>query len=278
MPPLYVQLVLLLMGTSLLFCFLLHGFGGSVNAVPPLYGESAFPTVWDRVYTGWFILVFVVLLALNLPMTEAEAEAARNSATVDAPTLLWSMLLQAAMYVPMVIRYALLPKRESAKLGFLRSAGWVVLTVFAVLMVCAAMTQLRLDKLIMELTGSPEQQEVVQSLMDGDAAQKLVLVLAAVVMAPIGEEVCFRGFIYNILRSRAGVWAAAAATGLLFGAVHTSLVQFLPLAVFGFVQCLLYEKSKTLLLPMAVHAVFNSLNVLVILLLPYLPEALKQGM
>lgn len=276
MPPFYVQLVLLSMGASLLFCVLLYAFGKRPATVQPLYRENAFPTVWDTIYTAWFILVFVVLLALNLPMNAAEEAMAKENVPVSS--LLFSMLLQAAIYIPMVVRFALLPKRERESMGFWRGTGWVALTVFGVLCVCAAMTQMHVDKLIMELTGSPEQQEVVQSMMDGNAAQKLILAVAAIVMAPIGEEVCFRGFIYNILRGRAGVWGAAMATGLLFGVVHCSLVQLLPLTVFGILQCLLYERSKTLLLPMAVHAVFNSLNVMVILLLPYLPEAVKQGM
>lgn len=278
MPPFYVQLVLLLMGSSLLFCFLLFAFGRQGAAAPLYEGANAFPNVWDSWCTAAFITFFMSMLVLNLPLTEAEAKMAESSAPVSAPTLLWSMCLQSALYVPMVIRFILLPCRERAALGFWRASGRVALTVFAVLLFCSLMTQLHLDKLIMQLTGSPEQQEVVQSLMDGNAAQKLVLAVAAIVMAPIGEEVCFRGFVYNVLRARAGVWAAAVATGLLFGAVHTSLVQFLPLALFGFLQCLLYEKSKTLILPMVVHAVFNSLNVIVILLLPYLPEAVKQGM
>lgn len=275
MPPFYIQLVLLAMGTSLLFCFLLYAFGGK-TPVPPLYAENGFPTIWDKIFTAWFMLIFAVGLALNLPLNEADL--ALSKEPVPVQTLLLSMLAQTAFYIPMVIRYALLPKRERKPIGFLSASGWVILTVFAVLCVSSVMAQLHLDKLIVDLTGCPEQQDVVQEMMDGNASQKLILALAAVVMAPIGEEVCFRGFIYNILRQRAGVWSAALATGLLFGAVHASLVQLVPLTIFGIAQCLLYEKSKTLTLPMAVHALFNGLSVAVILMLPYLPETVRQSL
>lgn len=275
MPPFYIQLVLLAMGTSLLFCFLLYAFGGK-TPVPPLYAENRFPTIWDTTFTAWFIIIFMGGLALNLPLNEADV--ALSKEPVPVQTLLFSMVLQAVLYVPMVIRFMLLPKRERKPMGFWSSAGWVMLTVFAVLCVSSVMAQMHIDKLLMDLTGCPEQQEVVQEMMDGNASQKLILALAAVVMAPIGEEVCFRGFVYNILRQRAGVWAAALATGLLFGAVHCSLVQLLPLTVFGVLQCLLYEKCKTLTLPMVVHAVFNGLSVAVILLMPYLPETIRQNL
>lgn len=274
MPPFYIQLVLLTMSTSLLFCFLLYAFGRSALPAVPLYGEKRFPTMWDTLFTAWFIVIFMAALALNLPMNAAEE--ALSKELVPTSTLIVSMLIQSVLYVPMVIRFALLPKRERTPLGFGKATGLVLLTVFGVLLVCGVMTQLHLDRLLMELTGCPEQQDVVQNMIDGDAVQKVVLALGAIVMAPIGEEVCFRGFVYNILRGRAGVWAAAIATGLLFGSVHASVVQFLPLTVFGIAQCLLYEKSKTLLLPMAVHAVFNSLNVLVILLMPYLEPYMQQ--
>lgn len=278
MPPFYIQVVLITLGLSLLFCALLCVFSSRTVPAPPLFAESRFPTAWDTAFTAFFILLFVGLLALNLPMTEAEDKLAREAPTSGAGTLLASMLMQSALYVPMVIRYMLLPASQQQRLGFWRSTAYGALAVITVILVCATMSFLHLDKLIMDYTGSPEQQEVVQSMMNGNRAQQLILALAAVVMAPIGEEICFRGFVYNILRHRAGVWAAALATGLLFGAVHCSLVQLLPLTVFGVLQCLLYEKSKTLWLPMMVHAVFNSFNVIVILLLPYLPEALQQGM
>lgn len=276
MPPFYVQMELIFLAASLLFCFLVYVFSRQTVPAVPLYAENRFPTVWDTLFTALFILVFVVSLASTLPMTEAEAQIG-GMETYSVRTLILNMLVQALVYVPMVVRYGLLPRRERESLGFFRASGMVFRAFGFILLVSMVMGLLHVDKLIMELTGCPEQQDVVQSMMDGNAAQQAVLAVAAVIMAPIGEEICFRGFVYNILRQRSGVWPAAIASGLLFGAVHASLVQLLPLTIFGIVQCRLYEKSKTLLLPMAMHALFNSFSVACILAMPYLPEAIRNA-
>jgi membrane protease YdiL (CAAX protease family) len=94
-----------------------------------------------------------------------------------------------------------------------------------------------------------------------------LLVLAAIlviVVAPICEEFFFRGFFYRALRSRfAPVWAALI-DGIVFGAIHYTGAQTLavlpPLAMLGFVFCLLYEYTGSLLPCIALHAVNNSIS------------------
>ncbi|MCQ2364025.1 MAG: CPBP family intramembrane metalloprotease [Akkermansia sp.] len=275
MPPFYVQLVMILLAGSLLLSYGVYAFGRRSQPAVPFLANNPFPTVWDALYTAIFVTVFVGSLASTLPMSAGEEGPMQ---TLSARSLLLSMLLQTLLYVPMVVRFALLPKREGTGIGLGRGVRMVLASVGVILLFSCLLTALHVDTLIMQLTNCPEQQDVVQSMMDGNTAQRLVLAAAAIIMAPIGEEVCFRGFVYNILRQRAGVWAATLTTGVLFGAIHASLVQFLPLAFFGIVQCIIYERSKTLWVPMAVHAVFNSLSVLFILLMPYLPETVQHAL
>lgn len=275
MPPFYVQLVLLMLAASLLCCYGVYAYGRRSLPAVPLMASTPFPTVWDALYTAVFVTVFVVSLASTQPLHDGDATPMQS---LSAKSLLASMVLQSFLYLPMVLRFALLPKQERPHLGFGRALRIVLSAVGIILLFSSLLSALHVDTLIMQLTDCPEQQDVVQSMMDGNTSQRLVLAAAAIIMAPIGEEVCFRGFVYNILRQRAGVWAATLTTGLLFGAIHASLVQFLPLAFFGIVQCIIYERTKTLWVPMAVHAVFNSLSVLFILLMPYLPDAVQQAL
>jgi uncharacterized protein len=95
----------------------------------------------------------------------------------------------------------------------------------------------------------------------------LLLVLAAVlviVVAPFAEEFFFRGFFYRALRTRFTLLGAAVIDGLVFGAVHFTGAQTLSvlpvLAVLGFLFCMLYERTGSILPGMAVHAVNNSLS------------------
>ncbi len=51
----------------------------------------------------------------------------------------------------------------------------------------------------------------------------MVLALLAVVVAPIVEELLFRGLVLRSLRSRLGPWPAILVQGALFGAIHVQL-------------------------------------------------------
>jgi hypothetical protein len=95
----------------------------------------------------------------------------------------------------------------------------------------------------------------------------LLLVLAAIlviVVAPACEEFFFRGFFYKALRSRFTVLAAAVIDGLVFGAVHytgSQTLSVLPvLAFLGFVFCMLYERTGSILPGIALHALNNSIS------------------
>jgi hypothetical protein len=82
------------------------------------------------------------------------------------------------------------------------------------------------------------------------------------VLAPIAEEFFFRGFFFTALRGWRGPWLAAVATGLTFGAVHlgSAPVPYLaPLAVLGFLLCIVRWKTGSLYPCMALHSINNSL-------------------
>ncbi len=99
------------------------------------------------------------------------------------------------------------------------------------------------------------------------------LIAAAIfvcVVAPIAEELFFRGFIFGALRRLKvrvagrdlGPWLAALVTGILFGAVHLSSapVQYLiPLGFLGFVLCIVRWRTGSLYPCIALHSANNSL-------------------
>jgi membrane protease YdiL (CAAX protease family) len=91
------------------------------------------------------------------------------------------------------------------------------------------------------------------------------LILLATIVAPIVEEIFFRGFLYNSLRTVFPAWLAAIGQALLFGAGHI----YEPLGIFatfviGLMLATIYEWRKTLLTPMIVHCMYNSLVMVVI--------------
>ena len=103
-------------------------------------------------------------------------------------------------------------------------------------------------------------QDIVQDLGADQSTGLLIAgALLVIVVAPLAEELFFRGFIYRVLRLRMAFWLAALANGLLFGSVHGELVILPVLAFLGFVLCWAYERSGTLLVPIALHALNNAI-------------------
>lgn len=88
-----------------------------------------------------------------------------------------------------------------------------------------------------------------------------VAVLVCVV-APIAEELFFRGFFFPALATWLGWPGAAVLTGVVFGAIHAGSAPaplLVPLAFFGLVLCLLYRRTGSLYPCIALHALNNSL-------------------
>ena len=86
----------------------------------------------------------------------------------------------------------------------------------------------------------------------------LVLFYSVVIIAPITEELFFRGFIYSIIRKYNGITKALIVSTALFALAHFDIhFRFIPLVLSSIFLAYLYEKSKSLIPPIIVHAVFN---------------------
>lgn len=91
-----------------------------------------------------------------------------------------------------------------------------------------------------------------------------VQVLLIVILAPLSEEVCFRGMLFGGLRERLPRLAAALLSGLVFGGLHglTGITAVPPLIVFGFVLALLYERTGSIVPGILLHMLNNSVALL----------------
>ena len=96
-------------------------------------------------------------------------------------------------------------------------------------------------------------------MMEQMTKDKGTLILLAVIMAPIFEEIVFRGIIQKGLMNK-GIkpWKAIFISAVIFGLVHGNPWQFVGAVLLGSVLGLVYYKTKSLLLPILLHA-FNNL-------------------
>ena len=96
--------------------------------------------------------------------------------------------------------------------------------------------------------------------------ERVAIISMAVIVAPIAEELIFRGYFYGILRRFAGRVPAILISSLLFAAIHLHLPSMLGLGLLAIILCLLYERTGSLWANILMHATFNALSIVMLLL------------
>jgi uncharacterized protein len=124
---------------------------------------------------------------------------------------------------------------------------------------------------LMQLTGSeqPADQFLLEELTRGGVST-LLAVIAAVILAPVAEELLFRGLLFTALVRRRGLHVAAIVSSLVFAVVHVDVAVSQPLAlvgltIVGMALAYAYQRSGSLLVPIAGHAAFNGITLVVAL-------------
>ncbi|MGH2975711.1 MAG: lysostaphin resistance A-like protein [Solirubrobacterales bacterium] len=146
------------------------------------------------------------------------------------------------------------PRQALSQLGVRRfrppAIGWMFAAIGAYLAFAIAYTA---------AFGEPHQKDIAE-----DFGTVPIQVLLIVVAAPLGEEVCFRGFLFGGLRERLPRLAAALISALIFGGLHatTGLSAVPPLIFFGFVLALLYERTGSIVPGILLHMLNNSVALL----------------
>lgn len=107
----------------------------------------------------------------------------------------------------------------------------------------------------------PQPQQTVVILQSTEGWQnRLVLGIATIIIAPLGEEILFRGILYPWIKRigypRLALWV----TVLVFAAIHLNLATFVPLAFLAIVLVWLYEHTGNLLACIMTHSIFNAAN------------------
>jgi len=108
-----------------------------------------------------------------------------------------------------------------------------------------------------------EPQDIIDIFGYAGTKWEMVLVfIGAAVLAPISEELYFRGFLYKAFRNKFSQGIAIAAASVIFGALHFDLYRFVPFFTAGVILNHIYEKYENILIPIIAHSVWNGIMVL----------------
>jgi uncharacterized protein len=160
----------------------------------------------------------------------------------------------------------------ASAIGFARASGVkIVLTAvtgyLAIIPVFTGITVLTFF-FIRAINYEPPLQPIVEVFMEEKGAGVLWMsTLFAAIFGPIAEEVFFRGFMYPAVKKKWGVIAGILGTSVIFSLLHAHIVGFLPILALGVLLAYLYEKTGSLLVPMAVHMMHNMGMVVMVFLM-----------
>jgi membrane protease YdiL (CAAX protease family) len=105
---------------------------------------------------------------------------------------------------------------------------------------------------------------------------KILFALAGAIAAPIGEEIFFRGLLYNSLKRRLGVPSGIVISGLIFALIHFGPLAILVIFPMGMVLAYVYEKTGSLWVTICMHATNNGLAFALALAFPQSGEPPKE--
>ena len=88
-----------------------------------------------------------------------------------------------------------------------------------------------------------------------------VIIVAFVIVAPVAEELFFRGVVYNAWEREHGPRLALFGSAALFAAIHGSLSALVPIFGLGVALATVYRITRSLPAVIAMHAAFNAISV-----------------
>lgn len=126
---------------------------------------------------------------------------------------------------------------------------------------------------LVALRGKAEMQPTMQILeVTVGSFRRVCFGFAAIVLAPVSEEILFRGILYPAIKLRGYPKIALISTSLVFALIHGSLMTLVPLFFLSLVFVWLYERTGTLAAPIVAHSFFNAVNFFVFIYRPEIEE------
>lgn len=95
---------------------------------------------------------------------------------------------------------------------------------------------------------------------------RIAMFFTAVVLAPVFEEFLFRGVLLPWVVRRTGFWPGIAIVSFVFAGIHFHLPSLLPLFLLSSFFCVAYARTRSLLVPIGMHACFNGVTIILLAL------------
>lgn len=113
-----------------------------------------------------------------------------------------------------------------------------------------------------KLIGGSSTQDAVKLMRESkDNVAVAMMCFSAAIVAPLAEEIIFRGYLFPVAKKFGGLWIGMIFSSLVFAAGHGNVPLLLPLFLLGMVMAFAYEKTGSIWSSIAIHFCFNSATV-----------------
>ena len=261
--------VTLLLGTGLLLFLIGQWFIKKESALLARHQTDNWDLNWGwdtiaQVIVVGFFLVFFIGQALSagliLPFIYRLANIATDAASGrwQAVSIFFSYLLSGAAALAVLYR-SLKPyfplKEDWFRLRLFSGLGWGIGGYIAAVPLVLGISLI--NQQIWDGKGGSN--PILEIALEGqDWVAITCFFLTASVLAPVFEELMFRGFLLPSLTRYLPVWGAILLSSLIFAVAHLSVSEVLPLATLGIVLGITYTRSRNLLAAMLMHGLWNS--------------------
>lgn len=229
---------------------------GPPSPVPP----RAFPgLIGFVVLTGAAMVLQFVVLGAVIAVTGARSLTDLGSGWVATMALLQSLGWPLVAVVAVAVRG--MSFTDALSLRWHGRFDWAFMGLGAAAGLLMVFPAIWLKLLLTRFTG--QESTILEHLLGlGFSVEAVVLIcLAVLAAAPLGEEMLFRGLAFGGLRKRYGVWPAAVMVSAVFAGVHLQASAFLPIFFLSMMLCWLVHATGSLLPCVACHFAYNGIQV-----------------
>lgn len=215
-------------------------------------------------------VLFLLLVLVGSNFFASNTETGGGAGTSEDPqrmnigVILVSMILMLLICSFIIIYLRLFRELHPPELFGLRNMpvykalfAWALPCIFITYLVVIAVAALKGGGAVDQ---SP--QEAVEAFSKTtDPGFRILLGFMAIVIAPVTEELIFRGFVYGVTKRFTDRWFAMIFSALMFSILHLHVEKAPEFFVLGVGFALAYELSGCLMVPVFMHMLFNGWNV-----------------
>jgi membrane protease YdiL (CAAX protease family) len=236
------------------------------DAAPPPAAKP-FPGIWPSI--GWVALFMVfqiiagvaaMVAAIVIKGGDADPVLIVQDLQAFAVPMIWSLVISELLLLGLLWLYL----RKKGRAAAIHLDKWSDLSWLRTLLIAAALIGAGLafnwaygEYVVPDIEVQEELRKLFAAIPD-TMINQILLFAAVAVIAPLLEELLFRGLLQKSLSHKMPVWGAIAISALIFGAMHMDFYAMPPLVIMGVIFGVIYHLTGSLRVTILLHMINNA--------------------